>query len=150
MSNTILLERFYAPDGTFGTMSLPGDVQFYSIERPWLGNANDISCIPEGIYPLKKRYSPVVKRSSGGEFEEGWEICDVPNREFIMLHPANWIIDLKGCVGMGLDYVIMQDRTGRYRNSVSDSREAFRQLMGILDQSDYWDIAIQPKLIQYP
>lgn len=63
----------------------------YSIELPWRNNQQQLSCIPEGSYPLQKRYS---KRF-------GWHLHlqNVPGRSFILLHPANNAIkELRGCI----------------------------------------------------
>lgn len=151
MSNVITLERFaYSPDGTFGNLTLPDGTDFYTVERPWLGNKPYVSCIPEGTYSLGLRYSSAVKASTKEEFDEGWEVQDVINRTFIMLHPANYPIELKGCIGVGYGYKTMIDRAGNPRNGVTHSREAFRELMGMLEQGSHWILDIMPKLIQYP
>jgi hypothetical protein len=44
-------------------------------------NETKVSCIPEGKYFIRKRYSAKYK----------WhlELVDVPNRSFILFHPAN-------------------------------------------------------------
>ena len=149
--STVVLERFaYSPDGTFGKFIFPTGEEFFSVELPWLGNAVGESCIPEGMYPLVKRYSPVVQRSSNGEFSEGWEVTGVVNRELIMIHPANWPFDVEGCIGTGLSYEVLPSRDGVYRNGVGDSREAFRQMMGLLETSDFWELDVRPRFIEYP
>lgn len=149
--NTLVLERFnYGPDGTFGTLVLPSGLMLYTVEKPWEGNRPFESCIPEGIYPLGLRESPVVKRTSRGKYSEGWEVQDVPDREFIMLHPANWPFDVEGCIGPGFGYQVIQDRMGKHRNAVTQSQDAFVKLMEDLSRSSYWTLEIIPKLIQYP
>lgn len=151
MSNELVLPRFnYGPDGTFGTLLFPTGEKFWTVERPWLNNRVRESCIPEGIYTLEKRYSPVVKRSTSGEFEEGYEVTDVTGRTYIMIHPANWVGDVIGCIGVGLAYGIMNDRSGKPANSVMSSREAFRRVMALLDAGDNWTVDIRPHLISYP
>lgn len=148
--NTLVLERFsYAPTGTFGTLRC-GDKEFYTCERPWLSNQEGKSCIPEGVYSLGKRYSPMMKRTTGGEFEEGWEVQDVPNRTFIMIHPANFVQQLKGCISLGLGFQIIPDKQGIYRQAVTSSRSAVREFMNYMERSNEWDLHIIPKLISYP
>ena len=52
------LKRFcYHPEGTLGVIELAGET-FYSIERPWLNNAPNVSCIPVGNYDMGWRNSP--------------------------------------------------------------------------------------------
>ena len=85
------LIRTYFPEGTNGILLLDGAVICSTIELPWKNNQSRISCIPEGEYPLIKRYSPHLK----------WhlEVKDVPARQFILIHPANdAITELKGCI----------------------------------------------------
>ena len=143
---SIHLERFaYAPDGTFGRLTLPNGEHLYTVERPWRGNKPFESCIPDGVYELQKRVSPVVDRTSGGEFLEGWEVMDVPGRSYIMVHPGNWPENFEGCIGVGTDYMILSGR-----NAVSNSREAFRQFMQALSGMDAWDLVITGYHMEYP
>jgi hypothetical protein len=150
--NTLVLERFsYAPDGTFGLLFFPSGESFYTAERPWLGNKKSESCIPEGVYALCKRHSPIVQRTSGGKYIEGWEVTDVPNRDYIMIHPGNFPLkDLEGCIAVGKSFQIIEDRLGVPRNAVGASRTAFNEMMELMEVSDYWDLEIVPKLISYP
>ena len=53
------LERFcYAPEATFGRLTVGEDLLCYAVERPWRDNAPRISCIPEGTYPLVRSRLP--------------------------------------------------------------------------------------------
>jgi hypothetical protein len=136
--------------GTFGIMELPSTHKLYSVEPPWVGNKQSVSCIPEGIYTMRYRNSGVVTRSTSGEFTGGWEITDVPNRTFIMIHPGNTPLDFEGCVGPGTDYKLMRDHTGTLRLGVTSSRDAFRLLMSELPVNQDHQIHILPTLIEYP
>ncbi|MBK8521261.1 MAG: hypothetical protein IPL54_10415 [Chitinophagaceae bacterium] len=85
------LIRTYFPNGTNGTIFLNGKILCYSIELPWHNNLSRISCIPEGTYELRKRYSPKYK----------WHLLlnNVPNRQLILIHVANDAKkELKGCI----------------------------------------------------
>jgi hypothetical protein len=87
----LLLSRTYFPDGTNGKIECEGRFICYTIELPWLDNANQVSCIPEGEYVLRKRYSK----------KNRWhiEVVDVENRSFILFHPANNAQkELNGCI----------------------------------------------------
>lgn len=141
--NTIVLERFaYSPDGTFGKMYVPGGFECYTVELPWKDNQPRVSCIPEGMYGLGKRYSPVVQRSSGGEFEVGWEVQNVPGRSLIMIHPGNWPSNFMGCIGTGKAYAVISGKNG-----VTSSRDTFRELMAELETRKDWQILITQKRI---
>lgn len=85
------LIRTYFPNGTNGTIFLNGKILCYSIELPWHNNLSRISCVPEGTYELRKRYSPKYK----------WHLMlvNVPGRQLILVHAANDAIkELKGCI----------------------------------------------------
>jgi hypothetical protein len=85
------LIRTYFSEGTNGILSLEGAAICSTIELPWKNNQSRISCIPEGRYPIIKRYSP--------HFKWHLEVKDVPGRQLILIHPANdAITELKGCI----------------------------------------------------
>ena len=85
------LIRKYYPNGTNGEISLEGNLICYCIELPWLQNARGISCIPEGKYEVKKRFSQ--------KFNWHLHVTSVRGRSFILLHPANDAMkELNGCI----------------------------------------------------
>lgn len=87
----ILLERRYHTEGTNGQFVVDGRKVCEAIELPWLNNQRLISCVPEGKYELVKRYS---KR-----FGHHVALKDVPDRKFILIHPANDAkTELRGCI----------------------------------------------------
>lgn len=53
----LVLNRSYYREGTNGALTLNGNFICFMIEKPWDGNKSDTSCIPEGTYILKHRYS---------------------------------------------------------------------------------------------
>lgn len=87
----VVLSRTYFPNGTNGKLESDGKFICYTIELPWKENETKVSCIPEGKYVIRKRYSRKYK----------WhlEVMDVPSRKGILLHPANNAqSELKGCI----------------------------------------------------
>lgn len=83
--------RTYYPEGTNGILKLNGVEQCYTIELPWQNNLARHSCIPEGRYRLKRRYSH--------KFKEHLEVVGVENRWLILIHPANDALkELYGCI----------------------------------------------------
>ena len=85
------LIRSYYTKGTNGLLYINNMFQCYTIELPWMDNQPRISCIPEGRYSLKKRYSLKFKQHL---FVEG-----VEGRDVILIHPANDALrELKGCI----------------------------------------------------
>ena len=87
----LFLTRTYFPDGTNGKLECEGKFICYAIELPWKNNEKRVSCIPEGKYFIRKRYSP--------KFKWHLEVLDVENRSFILFHPANNALkELNGCI----------------------------------------------------
>lgn len=145
-NNVLLLERFaYTPIGTFGRLVFPSGFECYTVERPWLMNKASKSCIPEGVYEMEQRFSKVVSETTQGDYSKGWEIKNVPGRTFIMIHPANHIGHLEGCIGVGngLGFI-----GGLW--AVTDSRQTFAQVMRQLARLDKWMIDIRAYRAEYP
>lgn len=87
----LFLTRTYFPDGTNGKLESEGKLICYTIELPWKRNERRISCIPEGNYFIRKRYS--------AKYQWLLELVDVPNRTYILIHPANNAQkELRGCI----------------------------------------------------
>lgn len=85
------LIRNYYTKGTNGMLYINNSFQCYTIELPWKENLPRISCIPEGRYALKKRYSL--------KFKHHLLVQGVTERALILIHPANnALIELKGCI----------------------------------------------------
>lgn len=141
----ILWRDSYTEMGTFGRLELSNGMQFYTVERPWLANRPRVSCVPQGTYTLNKRFSNVVKRTSGGKYSQGWEVQNVPERTYIMIHPANTMDDLEGCIGVGDSLGFVK---GKW--AVLNSRKAFDKLMDELAKQNEWLIEIRQRVVEYP
>jgi Family of unknown function (DUF5675) len=142
--NIIKLERFaYLPTGTFGRLTFPTGENYVTAERPWLDNTVGESCIPEGLYALSLRPSAIVAACSHGIFDEGWEVRNVPGRTFIMIHPGNWPMSVRGCIAVGRELEIMPDGFSQY--GVTNSRDSFSEIMGLMTKSDNWQLNITVK-----
>jgi hypothetical protein len=113
----LVLIRTYHTDGTNGTLTINNSFQCYTIELPWVNNLPRRSCIPEGRYELKKRYSP--------KFKDHLLVKGVPGRSLVLLHPANdALTELKGCIAP----VSTLDGAGKG----SHSRKAFKKLLQLV------------------
>ncbi len=87
----LVLKRQYFPKGTNGQLSCEGKILCNTIELPWKNNETRVSCIPEGEYFIRKRYSR--------KYQWHLELLDVPQRKFILFHPANYAQnELQGCI----------------------------------------------------
>jgi hypothetical protein len=85
------LIRIYGQMGTNGYLIHEREVVCKTIELPWRQNKPSVSCIPEGEYIIRKRKS--------ARFGPHLEVKDVPNRRYILFHPAKvaWK-ELRGCI----------------------------------------------------
>ena len=109
----IVLKRMYFPEGTNGALSFEGKEICKTIELPWRNNQARISCVPEGKYKIRKRFS--------AKFKWHIEIMNVKNRKFILFHPANHAQkELNGCIAP------VTQITGEGRGN--ESRKAFEKL----------------------
>lgn len=79
---------------TIGTLSLDGKRLSDSVELPWKDNRTGQSCIPAGTFRLTFLYSPHFKRDL-------LHVLNVPGRDAIEIHPANYISELRGCLSLG-------------------------------------------------
>jgi hypothetical protein len=89
----LILIRKYHPIATNGRIIRSGlaAIICYTIELPWLNNKHRVSCIPEGRYEIRMRYSL--------KYRSHMQLMDVKERELILIHPANNAVkELKGCI----------------------------------------------------
>ncbi len=87
----LYLTRSYFAEGVNGKITYNGNVVCETIELPWRHNKRSISCIPEGTYQVIKR----MHHKHGAQLQ----VVNVPNREGILIHPANFALrELQGCI----------------------------------------------------
>ena len=122
----LVLNR-YKDDGipTLGILNVitdNGDIhQFYTMELPWKDNQHNISCIQAGVYTVVPRYST--------KFKHHLHIIDVKNRKYILIHPANFVSDLRGCIGVGLN---TGDINGDGELDITNSKKALKKILELL------------------
>lgn len=83
-------------DGVFGVLTLNGQVFCVTLELPNKNNKRKISCIPTGQYTCKRFKSP--------KFGNTWQVMNVPNRNYILLHAGNTVEDIEGCIILAEKY----------------------------------------------
>ena len=93
MRRVILTRQEQGPQGTFGVIGI-GERAWFTVERPWLDNASNVSCIPTGIYDCRMTYSPRFRTML-------YELAGVPGRFACRIHPANLAMQLNGCIALG-------------------------------------------------
>jgi hypothetical protein len=128
----ITLERFaYTPMGTFGRLTY-GDFSCYTVERPWDNNNNKVSCIPEGMYTIQKYTSPKFGSVYAVLGETVSLFPDTTHkRSAVLIHPANVMSDLEGCIGLGDSLGYVKSQWGVLNSAVT--LKAFFSKLGSLD-----------------
>ena len=113
------IDRKHYTQCTIGRVTF-GKFSCFSIELPWLNNAENISCIPPGIYRCNKISSP----KNGKCFE----VMDVMDRTDIQGHVGNYTSNILGCIAFG-DSVKHKEFGEIW---VTNSRVTFGKLMDVL------------------
>ena len=119
--------------GTWGILTIANtNTLLFTCELQWHDNARNKSCIPAGMYRIEKIT------------DYKWIVCDVQGRSGILLHPANYPSELRGCIALGL-------RLGKIdgRHGVLDSRKAFDEFNKALNGITETTITIKDFEIPY-
>jgi|SRR5690554_4264991 hypothetical protein len=128
----LTLIRIYGNVGTNGYLICNKKVIAKTIELPWKQNRRSESCIPEGVYTLRERYSP--------QFGRHLEVVNVPNRDLILFHPANDARrELRGCIAPVTELV----GPGLGINSRPAMRKLMDLIIPILDNNECLTLKIQ-------
>lgn len=90
----LTLARSYLPTKTVGIL-FDKNIDLATLERAWANNEKNVSCIPEGVY--------LVKRDKTGR-HQWYSVQDVEGRTFIELHGAHKFNELLGCIGIGIGF----------------------------------------------
>lgn len=124
-------EKQQNPDiQTLGTLNYKGKQIAVTLELPWKGNQNRISCIPKGAYKVLRRYSP--------KYNNHFHVTNVPGRSYILIHHANYYYDLLGCIGVGQNYAFINKDAIL---DITSSRQTMKKLLK--DLPDSFDLIIQ-------
>ena len=87
----IELQRLYRDGWTDGEILINGVLLCRSIELRWANNSRNISCVPEGVYPVD-----IIQHSKLGEC---LKVDNVQGRAGILVHAANDAQkELRGCI----------------------------------------------------
>lgn len=152
MSTILILERYsYTSTYTEGKLYRPTEGGMrriaYTIERPWKGNARNISCIPEGRYDIRLHTRPngdrVYMLLGNGCCAEPSQLSPPHiTRWGILIHAANYPDQVEGCIAPGL---------ARDRGSVQQSRAAMNairaELTPYFSMATYGVIEIRPEVL---
>jgi len=128
--NFRLIRIAYLEKATFGVLLDEGVPFCVTLERPWLENKRNVSCIPEGYYLGRRIQSP--------RFGDTFEIVEVPNRSHILFHKGNLADDTHGCVLVGEQYEPLGGE-----NAVLASGKAFAEFKRRTDGIDNFFLRIE-------
>ncbi len=117
----IKIETISYDDCTMGRLSL-GDFQCFTLELPWLDNAQDVSCIPGGKYKAVIYDSP--------KHGKVLLLIDVDGREMVEIHSGNYTRQILGCILVG-DSIRYLD--GDSIPDVTNSRNTLKALLSRVD-----------------
>ncbi len=78
---------------THGIMLLDNKFVCETLELPWRQNERNRSSIPLGLYRLRWAQT--------GHHWPCYEVEKVPDRDGILIHPANSVSELEGCIAVG-------------------------------------------------
>lgn len=108
---------------TFGVLLFNKHPICATLELPWKENQHEISCIPTGFYNCTYELNP----KKGPCFR----LQNVSNRDGILIHAANEVHELKGCIAPGMTFE-QSEFVG-----VGHSKDAIRELEKISDKGPF-------------
>jgi|TARA_Y100000310_G_scaffold149029_1_gene148327 hypothetical protein len=114
-ASLLLIRDTFTDKSVVSKLYLNGEFYGHTLELPWNDNKKGISCIPKGVYEVKKRHTEKSKYKY-----EHLHILDVRDRGLILMHIGNYPKNSKGCILLG---------NTRALNFVGESRKAFYRLM---------------------
>lgn len=142
---------------TLGELTLTGSpLALVTLELPWrpLPNAlcgrPDVSCVPAGTYQLVTHDSPRHPRTwalVAPELCVYHELGDVPPgfnqpvRIAVLIHTANWVNQLEGCIGVGRGKIHSASGGGDWY--ITESMLAFQDLKAAVPWTDGHTLTIQ-------
>ena len=106
---------------TLGILTNVTGKVYQTLELAWRNNQRQRSCIPKGVYKVRKRTS--------AKYGEHFHILNVPNRDFILCHHGNYHTDILGCILVGKGLLDI-NKDGRL--DVTSSKQAMKELLSTL------------------
>lgn len=113
-----------------GILLIEDLVRFCTLENPWLDNAQNISCIPEGTYDFV--------RTGSYRFGRTFKVSGVEGRTHILVHWGNTAKDTEGCILLGSRFGSLYGEP-----AVLASRDAFRRFMNLMNSLDIEETTIK-------
>jgi hypothetical protein len=126
LKEVALTRGYQSNTETIGMLQIKGvpHKPIYTLENPWEFNKPYISCIPIGQY--------VCSPFSGNKYKAVYQVNDVKNRSYILLHSGNLPKDTSGCIILGLSA-----GTLRGEPAVLESRKAVDYFKSLIGHNDF-------------
>ena len=127
----MILQRIISTDfGTFGVIR-DGVIPFaLTLERPWLDNEPNESCIPAGKYTCTRFHSD--------KHPSTFIVNDVDDRSAILFHTGNVMTESAGCILIGEQFESLNGTP-----AILASRQGFREFMNRLSGKDSFELTIK-------
>lgn len=87
-----LIRGPYMAHQTIGVL-VSEKLKLFTLELPWKNNEFKKSCIPTGTYEVVPRFST--------KYGNHFILKNVPDRSYILIHIANYVNQIEGCIGVG-------------------------------------------------
>lgn len=142
MTQPLIIERWADNEqqGAFGHCYHDGEFLCDTVERPWLNNMNNISCVPAGMYDIEPFTRPngdkayLLVNEDIGVYRYASDRPMGKGRYLCLIHKANWMTDVEGCIGPGNGISFAQDRTGTPRMMVKSSGSTCDMLFDYIEK----------------
>lgn len=156
-TSTLIMYRKSKDDSSVGVI-FAGNTVLHTIERPliegpkWRGGKPFASCVPFGLYKLiphsSSKYGNVwaLVNPELGVYHYKAERMQETDRYGILIHAANWVRQLSGCiaVGLGASYSISLNEY-----MVSNSLLGMQRLTTAMHENKYTHLEILAYEIAY-
>ena len=152
MTKLLDLERIaYMERHTIGRIVHPELPAIYTLERPWIpnpagkGGTLTVSCVPDGRYVLRPHSTDkfpnvwALTNEGAGVYYQERPVGQAWGRTAILIHAANQVSDVIGCIGVGMRYAIYSDTVTLLR-----SQEALNALRALLGKTGRHELVIRP------
>ena len=129
---TVKINRYLTDPryGTFGTVVVNEKPICLSLEEYKYGNKTNQSCIPSGEY--------ICRRYSSKNHPHTYEVTKVPDRSKILFHVGNTIHDTEGCILLGTQIGVLNNKIG-----ILQSRVAFNNFIAMIGNEDMFKLTIK-------
>ena len=122
MKRAVLIRLSENKNQTLGKLflfdGLDMEYECCTLELPFKSNKRNISSIPTGEYKVTIRESE--------KYGLHYQVLDVESRDYILIHPANYYSQLRGCIAPGYRFYDI-NKDGEH--DVTHSRRTMKHLL---------------------